>query len=38
MQQLPLAIVSRIDSAHLYPEEEMSMGWMVMDGFGWFGD
>lgn len=38
MQKLPLAVVSRIDSAHMYPEEEMSMAWMVMDEFGWFGD
>lgn len=35
--QLPLAVVSRIDSAHMYPEE-MSMAWMTMDEFGWFGD
>lgn len=35
--QLPLAVVSRIDSAHMYPEE-MSIAWMTMDEFGWFGD
>lgn len=34
--QLPLAVVSRIDSAHMYPE--MSEAWMTMDKFGWFGD
>lgn len=34
--QLPLAVVSRIDSAHMYPEE-MSEAWMTMDEFGWFG-
>lgn len=35
--QLPLAVVSRIDSAHMYPEE-MSEAWMTMDEFGWFGE
>lgn len=34
--QLPLAVVSRIDSAHMYPEE-MSEAWLTMDEFGWFG-
>lgn len=34
---LPLAVVSRIESAHMYPEA-MSMAWMAMDEFGWFGE
>lgn len=33
--QLPQAVVSRIDSAHMYPE--MSEAWMTMDKFVWFG-
>ena len=33
--QLPLAVVvSRIDSAHMYPE--VSEAWMTMNEFGWF--
>lgn len=32
--QLPLAVVSRIDSAHVYAE--MSEAWMTMSEAGWF--
>lgn len=34
--QPPQAVVSRIDSAHMYPE--MSEAWMTMDKFGGYGD
>lgn len=34
--QLPLAVVSQIDSVHMYPET--SEAWMMMDKLGWFGD
>lgn len=34
--QTPQAVVSRIDSAHMYPE--MSEAWMTMDKFGGYGD
>lgn len=33
--QLPLAVVSRIDLVHMYPET--SEAWMMMDKLGWFG-
>lgn len=34
--QLPLAVGSRIHSAHMYPEETSKAG-MIMDEFRWFG-